>query len=353
MTVSAILKGPPDKYKRIKIYIRTSDGYSRKFKATQLKVAKTDWEMKKGLVKPSHPNYQILNSQIKKLIVEAEAGILNKEEYSDADFATYVTNCLNEWGHTKAWGTIKQLTTELNRVKEYKKVMLSNITPEWLSKYQQYLFSLGHSGNTVWKAFKFLRLITRKAYREKVIRNNPFDIFQMPRYKDPKKIYLSKSEVQKIDRKMIEKKCPPELKIAGTWFVIACYTGLRFSDLSGFNKNKIKDGRLIIYTAKTGELVSIKMNDKLKSLFGRVNFSPMPYTNTHYNRLLKAVGAYCEIDEVLTSHVSRHTCATMLASAGAGIEVTAKILGHSSIKTTSIYYKITGDRVDAEMSKLF
>lgn len=342
MTISATLKGPKDNTGRRKIYIRINDGKVRKFHATQMKIEPANWKGK--VIGPLAKDY---NAKIKSLIIQYETGGMSS---IPVRFTDYVTKCLNEWDRIKKYETIRQITSEMNKFKRFSNPLLSSISPQMLYRYKEYCYGLGNKGNSVWKSFKFLRLVLRKVHREKVINSNPFDLFEMPKYRDPKKIYLSKDQVEKINLKCQEVK---ELSLAGTWFVIACYTGLRFGDLVAFNKSKIKNGRLIVYTAKTGEVVSMPLNEKLKGLFERVDYKPLPYTNTHYNRLLKAVGAYCEIDEVLTSHVARHTCATMLASAGVSIEVTAKILGHESIKSTAIYYKITGDRIDKEFAKLF
>lgn len=123
--------------------------------------------------------------------------------------------------------------------------------------------------------------------------------------------------------------------------------------MKNFNRKRdIKAGRIVIYTTKTNEPVSMPFSPKLKALFESIDYKPLHYHNVHYNRLLKAVAALSGIDENISSHVSRHTFAVMCAGAGISIEVTGKLLGHSSIKTTAIYYKITNTRIDEEMKKL-
>lgn len=352
MKVSATLKGSPDNLGRRKVYIRINDGFKRKFIPTKIRVSKSDWD---GKVKASHPSYILFNTAIKKLILETEANLYNKQEkYPDANFKSYVTGCLNEWDKTKAWGTIKQLAGERGKVDSFApNLKLSQITPDFLTGYQKYCYSLGNSSNTVWKCFKFLRLIVRKAVKEKVIRDNPFDIFPMPKYKDPKKIYLTKKQVDQIDKSCLDKKCPPELSIAGTWFVIACYTGLRYSDLASFSTDHIKNDRLNIYTRKTGDLVSMPVKGKLKELLERVGYKALPYSNTHYNRLLKGIGSKAKIKEELTSHLARHTFATLCAAAGISPEVTAKFMGIVNLKTIAVYYKLASERMDSELEKLF
>lgn len=53
-------------------------------------------------------------------------------------------------------------------------------------------------------------------------------------------------------------------------------------------------------------------------------------------------------------HMSRHTYATQTCiSQGVPIETVSKLMGHSSIQTTQIYAKITNQKVNEDMKKLF
>jgi site-specific recombinase XerD len=49
--------------------------------------------------------------------------------------------------------------------------------------------------------------------------------------------------------------------------------------------------------------------------------------------------------------MGRHSFAVNSASLGIPIEVVSKLLGHSSIRTTQIYYKLTDTKVDEWMDK--
>jgi integrase len=164
---------------------------------------------------------------------------------------------------------------------------------------------------------------------------------------------LLPNEIKKIDKFCLDKKCPKELFFAGTWFLISCKTGLRLSDQKSFDKKKnIHAGRLIVQTSKTGEIISLPISPELKKLFERINYEPMHYSGEAYNRLLKLIAKGSGIDKNISSHTGRHTAAMTLANSGVSQEVASKVLGHASLRTTSIYYKISNKRIDDELKKI-
>jgi integrase len=354
MKVTAILKGMVDQYGRQPIQIRMTNGHQRKFRPTHIKVEPTQFENGKVT---NHPQAKQFNDVIKRYILQVESAIiLNKHDAyaSKKDLFVYIKECLSEWDRSKEGTTIKKYWSELNKLKEFSgPVELGEITAQWLNRYRAFLYQRMNSENTIWSSFKFLRLIIRKAHLEKKIQENPFDVFAMPKYKDPKKVYLSRDQIDLIENYLNSGKANEEEVYAGTWFLIACYTGLRFSDLTLFNKEKnIKDGRIVLYTHKTDELISMPLSDKLRGYFERIEYKPLYYVNVHYNRLIKSISGAAGIDEHVSSHTARHTFGTLAATVGISQEVTAKLLGHRSLKTTNIYYRIVNSRIDMEVSKM-
>lgn len=55
---------------------------------------------------------------------------------------------------------------------------------------------------------------------------------------------------------------------------------------------------------------------------------------------------------LMSSHQARHSFGTFLISADIPIESIAKMMGHSNIRTTQGYARITDDKISKDMDKL-
>lgn len=55
---------------------------------------------------------------------------------------------------------------------------------------------------------------------------------------------------------------------------------------------------------------------------------------------------------LMSSHTARHSFGTFLISADIPIESIAKMMGHTNIKTTQGYARVTDDKISEDMDKL-
>ncbi len=78
---------------------------------------------------------------------------------------------------------------------------------------------------------------------------------------------------------------------------------------------------------------------------------PVP-CNQVMNRYLKEIGTLCGISKVLTTHVARHTYATVCLSQGVRIENVSKMLGHTSIKMTQHYARVLDSSIMEDMQNI-
>lgn len=359
MKVTIVLKGRIDANGQQPLQVRISEGVTRSFRPTKIKVKPAQWD---GTRVVNHPQAKLFNEHLQRHIIQAQVreidGTTNK--YPDADFRAYLNKCLHRWDKEKSSATLQQYKTEGEKFLSYAgEIKLSRITLGLLNDYKGYLLREGYDGgpygeNTVAKSFKNIGAIIQLAADEKLIENNPLALFEKPQFTNPEKEYLTKTQVDRIEAFSVNAETPDQLKHVAAWFVLGCYTGLRYSDMRVFDKKKhIVNGRLVMTTVKTKDVVGMPVNERLRGLFERVGWDRLHYTNQKYNEHLKTVDAICNIGMNLTAHVSRHTFAVRCADAGISPEVTARLMGIRSLRTIQVYYKITNKRVDAELEKIY
>ena len=147
-------------------------------------------------------------------------------------------------------------------------------------------------------------------------------------------------------------------------FIFACFTGLAYIDVKNLRETNVRvsfDGNLWIMTKrqKTGVQSNIPLLDvprqiieKYKGILPNGMVLPVP-SNQKMNSYLKEIGDLCEIKKNLTFHLARHTFATTTTLAkGVPIETVSKMLGHTNIKTTQIYARITDNKISQDMAVL-
>lgn len=363
-TINFELRNRPDKKGFCQIRAVIQDRGKRVFIPLAARILKSDWDSKTQTVKSSHPQASVINNvlTLKKSSLEASLaaeslnGKISLEKVAGRKvnktlFQTFAGDCLDRWGNTKSSGTIIAYKSMLAKALEFdKSITVEDISPDWLARYESHSWNECGPGGTL-KRVAFISVILKEAIRKGLIERDPFLIYKKPAKKNPPKVWLTMDELSTIEKNARKSKSDI-IRNTSFWFLLACYTGLRYSDIEKFDPSRnIQDGRLILYTQKTGEVVSIKLTGKIKELINEVKKQGTVYSNQKMNQYLKAVAHLAKIEKLLTFHTGRHTFAVNCANLGISQEVAAKLLGHSDLKTTAIYYKIINSRVDKEMEK--
>jgi site-specific recombinase XerD len=253
------------------------------------------------------------------------------------------TNYNNTLNHLKAFtrGTIK----------------FNQINDKWLEDFKAYLLKKVNK-NSANVYFTALKTVLKKAVKERIINDNPAQYTDTIRTKDVERTYLTIEEINKLS----STECPnDEIKKA---FLFACYTGLRFSDLQKLTRQKIqKNGirhQLQYRQKKTGGFEYFPLSETANKLINgdsnSNNFPNKPIFKitsiVHYNQVLKRWAKNADINKNLSSHVARHTFATLALSNGVDLYTVSKLLGHKDIATTQIYAKIVDKKKEEAVDML-
>ena len=173
--------------------------------------------------------------------------------------------------------------------------------------------------------------------------------------------YLTQNEIQTLMDALMKNTYH---ELVRDLFVFSVFTGLAYSDVKNLTADRLQtffDGNLWIITRrkKTNTESNIRLLDVPKRIIEKYRgltkdgcVFPVP-SNGSYNKTLKEIGRQCGFKVRLTYHVARHTNATtVLLSHGVPIETVSRLLGHTNIKTTPIYAKITVQKISQDMETL-
>ncbi len=237
---------------------------------------------------------------------------------------------------------------------------LSELTPLVIHDFELYLRSELHlMPNSATKTMKLLKTICLFALRQGLIHHDPFLGLKL-KMKPVDRGFLTDEEIMSISCREFTIK---RLEVVRDLFLFSCFTGLAYIDLHSLTYDNIVclNGQdwLITRRQKTSVSTSILLLDipkaiiekyrKVEKTLGKVFPS---LSNQKMNAYLKEIADLCGIKKNLTFHLARHTFATMSLSKGVPMESVSKMLGHTNIKTTQIYARITNKKIEHDMLEL-
>jgi integrase/recombinase XerD len=316
------------------------------------KVHVTQWDDKKKAV-IKHSNANLINVSIRRQIAELEKKIIDQslggKQITKHVILDTKDKSLNYFTYAK---DVRYHHTELERLKNFagQNLMISDIDVQFLRKFEQHEKKRNMSPNTIHQSFKYFSRIMNQARKEKIIKENPFDEFTKPKFKQTDRIYLVESELTLL-KEMLNKPMHISVKITLTYFLLGCYSGLRQSDWQKFDQKNIENGYIKLRAKKNNEHVVIPIGKSLEMILDRMKDLPKAYSLQKSNDALKVIATICGIDKNLTSHVGRHTFGYQCASNGLPESTTAKLMGISA-KTVKVYYHLSGENIKIQAAPL-
>lgn len=338
------------------------------------KINPDHWDSELKQVKRSAGNHTLINSLIRKKTIDLEAAFLQSEIFGDKltknkiktiakggdhgkDFLQFCeSNIKEKYPDTGRRGTRETYLSEITKLKEFREdLSFADVNYDFLTKYKRFLANEKKNHvNTIWKTFKWMNTMINDAIRHGgIIKDNPFKEFDRGKYKQGSRNYLLISDCDKL-HEFIEKDRPEKMKVIAAYYLLMCYTGMRFNDATkNFKPSEhVKDDtHIILATEKTGSTIDIYIHDRLRKILPIIKENPIDLINKTFNDYLKIIGSDCGIKTTLTAHVGRHTFGATLAELGVPIEVAQRLLGHMDRKSTAIYYHITNKTLHDNMKK--
>ena len=202
---------------------------------------------------------------------------------------------------------------------------------------------------------KILKMYTRLAAHLDYIVSDPYDSplckFERGNYKERRP--LNEEELLLLREMNLS---PKEAKVRDL-FIFCAYTGLAFVDSQVFdfftmtenvNGQAYIDGKRV----KTGCTFYTPILPPAMDVLKKYNFHLPHISNQKANDYLHLLEMRCGLNKPLTTHVARHSFATLILSYDVPIENVARMMGHTDIKTTQVYAKILHSTIERHTETL-
>ncbi len=290
-------------------------------------------------------------------------------EYTDflPVFDAFIEDVKQRVGHTISKDSLQKYSVLRRHFFEFlsykysrKDIGLTELTPAVIQDFELYLSTIaGCAYNTTVKKMKTLKTVTIYAQKRGILLHDPF-LNHRFHLEPVNRGFLSDEEILKIANKELNLQ---RLELVRDIFIFSCFTGLAYIDVANLTPEHIvtMDDKQWIMTQrqKTSVATNVLLLDIPKSIIAK--YSRKTYrdgklfpilSNQKTNSYLKEIADLCGIKKNLTFHLARHTFATMSLSKGVPIESVSKMLGHTNIKTTQIYARITNKKIEHDMELL-
>lgn len=267
--------------------------------------------------------------------------------------------------------TVEKFETSLNTLKTFIKkatkrddILLKDITRVFIQDFEFYLKAERNmQHNSALKHLKNLKKIIRIALANEWMKKDPFVGIQF-KHDTVDVEFLSQEELERVMNKEFTIK---RLEVVRDIFCFCSFTGLAFIDVKQLNPTHLvtdSNGSLWVRKPrqKTGNMCNIPVIHSAKVILDKYKDHPeclknnvlLPVlSNQKMNSYLKEIADLCGITKKLSTHVARHTAATVVFLANnVSIENVAKMLGHSSTKMTQHYAKVLDSSILRDMQQV-
>jgi integrase len=264
--------------------------------------------------------------------------------------------------------TVKRQRSTLATLKDFRKTLLVHtINADFFTDFSKFLrVEKNFAVNTQGTHIKILKTVIRQ-YNDTFQPERPIHIPKTFKTitEETNAIYLDVATLHEFAALELNER----LNKVRDLFLIGCWSGLRFRDLSTLRPEHIGTDGITIKTHKTGQTVVIPIFPELRTILNKyvidgVQTLPRPLSNQKMNDYIKEIAAKiptlhekttrdqkkkemhintCELWELVTMHTARRTFATNMYLNDMPAALIMKITGHQTERQFFDYIRTTPD----------
>jgi integrase len=257
--------------------------------------------------------------------------------------------------------SVKSLQNYMNRDMKF-----SEITREWLKKYENYMLEEGKSYTTISMYIRALQAIVNEGKQQGIISQAQYP-FGKGKYEIPeesgRKMALSLSQIGTVLKYPLTSET--ERRCRDLWFFSYLTNGINMSDLLQLRYSNIENGYIRFFRQKTvgksrkkREIAAVLLPEMkhIITSWGNQKQKPNNYifpflydgldaeqerriiknTTNLINKKMRKIGKELGYGNIST-YTARHSFATVLKRSGANIAFISESLGHADLRTTENY----------------
>ncbi len=241
-------------------------------------------------------------------------------------------------------------------------IAFGQLNEQFIREFLDYVvIDRGYAIDTVRHYLALLKKVCKIAFREGHSEKLYFANYPLPKQKFTAPRSLSRKEFETIRDLDIPTERERHCRVRDM-FIFSCYTGTAFVDTVAITKKNLSkdesgDLWLIYNRGKNGSLSRVKLLpeaiiiiNKYKSRSRDTIFPPIKYEQVGY--IMRSFRVLIGKEDYLSYHQARHTFSSLITlEQGVSIETVSKMLGHSDIRTTQIYARVTPKKLFEDMDK--
>lgn len=343
------------------------------------------WDKKGQCVKKHHPNAELLNTIIiqKRAELEKETCLLtvandsvnistirnkinNRTSFDLFEYANKYLEQLHKEGKFATYKKRKSIVKKLCIYTGKDTLPIKSVTEDFIKEYEHHLQNnLGNCRNTITSNIKALAKLYKDIIEHYNLDEtcNPFRKVKL-KWEQSERTFLEIDEIKKIQN--LRFKLNSSLYDAREIFLFECFTGIRISDILTLKWKNVSDKNLTISMRKTGKPLTLPLHDLVKSILNKrrmivennggqisaekyvFNILKVDVENVSahdalnainsatviINKQLKKIAVKAGINKSISTHVGRHSFATMLLTEDVNLSVIQELLGHGDVRIT-------------------
>ena len=348
---------------------RAQRGYSSNNAVVQKKKQQVEETKNNLILQDTEPTIETVREEMNK----GKAKRIQREENLLKLFDQYIKSI----EPIRANNTVKKFRTSYNHLKDYlefKKIKFqaSAVTLDFYNGYVNHLLTKKNMvnnsvGATIKNLKVFLKDLEKRGYAFKV-KLSEYKVME----ENPNVIFLTQAELTKLEKYDFRKR--PGLERVRDIFVLGCYTGLRYSDISRLAKEHIKGNTIKMRAHKNKKMVTIPLAPKVFEVLEKYNYKLPILSGQKFNEYIKDACELAKIDspteeviykggqktyvkrpkwELISSHKAVSTFISLCGANGIQAKVVSEITGKSVGIIMKHYYGVDEGTIEKEMSRAF